>query len=150
MSAMPRRGRLLTLYSCGHFLVDLTCAYLMISLISSAGEARFACLLLYNFCAFALQMPMGLCADRLDRNAAVAVSGLALTLLAFALAPAPILCAVTLGVGNCLYHVGGGVDVLHFSEEKQWMLGVYVSPGAVGLFLGGALEQSGQLPLPLG
>ena len=150
MSAMPRRGRLLTLYSCGHFLVDLTCAYLMISLISSAGEARFACLLLYNFCAFALQMPMGLCADRLDRNAAVAVSGLALTLLAFALVPAPILCAVTLGVGNCLYHVGGGVDVLHFSEEKQWMLGVYVSPGAIGLFLGGALAQSGQLPLPLG
>ena len=141
---------LLTLYSAGHFTVDFTCAFLMISLIAATEEHRLLCLLLYNFCAFALQMPAGLIADRLDRNAAVAVTGFALTLLAFAFSPIPLLCAVTLGIGNCLYHVGGGVDVLHFSETKQWMLGVYVSPGAIGLFLGGALAQKQLLSLPLG
>lgn len=141
---------LLALYSCGHFLVDFTCAFLMISLVATAGEQRWLCLLLYNFCAFALQMPAGLCADRLDRNAAVAVMGLLLILLAFPLGFVPILCAIVLGIGNCLYHVGGGVDVLHFSETRQWMLGVYVSPGAIGLFLGGLLAQRTLLPLPLG
>ena len=55
-----------------------------------------------------------------------------------------------LGIGNCLYHVGGGVDVLHFSETRQWMLGVYVSPGAIGLFLGGLLAQKELLSLPVG
>ena len=145
-----KQNILLALYSGGHFTVDFACAFLMISLIATAGEARLLCLLLYNFCAFALQMPAGLIADRLDRNAAVAVAGLALTLTAFALCPIPILCATVLGIGNCLYHVGGGVDVLHFSERKQWMLGVYVSPGAIGLFLGGALARNNLLSLPLG
>ena len=72
-TAPRKQFTLLTLYCAGHFLVDLTCAYLMITLAASAGESRWLCLLLYNFCAFALQMPAGLCADRLDRNAAVAV-----------------------------------------------------------------------------
>lgn len=149
-TAPRKQFTLLTLYCAGHFLVDLTCAYLMITLAASAGESRWLCLLLYNFCAFALQMPAGLCADRLDRNAAVAVSGLALTLIAFALFPLPVLCAVILGIGNCLYHVGGGVDVLHFSETRQWMLGIYVSPGAIGLFLGGLLAQKQLFSLPIG
>ncbi len=148
--ASKKQKTLLALYSAGHFLVDFTCAFLMLSLIATAGEERLLCLLLYNFCAFALQMPMGLITDRLDRNAAVAVTGLALTLLAFALYPVPILCAIMLGLGNCLYHVGGGVDVLHFSETRQWMLGVYDSPGAIGLFLGGALARNSLLSLPIG
>ena len=149
-TASRNRYSLLTIYSAGHFLVDLTCAYLMITLTAVAGESRWLCLLLYNFCAFAMQMPAGLCADRLNRNAAVAVTGLALTLIAFAAFPIPILCAVLLGIGNCLYHVGGGVDVLHFSETRQWMLGVYVSPGAIGLFLGSLLAQKQILSLPVG
>ena len=140
----------LALYSAGHFLVDFTCAFLLLTVIAEAGGARWLCLLLYNFCAFALQMPAGLCADRLDRNAAVAVVGLGLALAAFAAVPVPLLCALLLGIGNCLYHVGGGVDVLHFSENRQWMLGVYVSPGAVGLFLGGLLAQKQLISLPLG
>ena len=34
---------------------------------SQPGDALL-CLLLYNFCAFALQMPVGLLADRLDKT----------------------------------------------------------------------------------
>lgn len=151
MSTRARRMRiLLALYSAGHFLVDLTCAFLLLTVTAVAGETSWLCLLLYNFCAFALQMPAGLCADRWDRNAAVAVAGFGLTLAAFAAVPIPLLCALLLGIGNCLYHVGGGVDVLHFSENQQWMLGVYVSPGAIGLFLGGLLAQKQLLSLPLG
>ncbi len=145
-----KQHTLLALYSAGHFLVDLCCAFLMLTLVAVSPGERLICLLLYNFCAFALQMPLGLIADRLDRNGALAVSGLALTLVAFAFFPLPILCACVLGVGNALYHVGGGVDVLHFSDERQWMLGVYVSPGAVGLYLGGVLAREKLLSLPPG
>ncbi len=134
---------LLTAYSLGHFLVDFACALLMFSL---PGE-RLTAFILYNFCAFALQMPVGLVADKCNRNSAVAAVGLVVTCFAFLCAPQPLLCAAVAGVGNCLYHVGGGVDVLGFSSEKQWMLGVFVSPGALGLFVGTALAKAKLLPL---
>lgn len=125
---------LLALYSAAHFWVDLSCAFLMFRTL--AGGADFAlCLLLYNFCAFALQMPLGLLADRLDRNGLVAAGGCALTAAAY-LAPLPALSAVTAGVGNALFHLGGGIDVLNRSEQRAAALGVFVSPGALGLYLG--------------
>lgn len=66
---------LLALYSAAHFWVDLSCAFLVLR--TQTGAADFAlCLLLYNFCAFALQMPLGLLADRLDRNGPAAAAGL--------------------------------------------------------------------------
>ncbi len=78
------------LYSAVHFLVDLACAYLLFFSIRNTRE-WYLCVLLYNFCAFALQMPMGLLADRLDRNAVFAASGCVLTALAFACRGVPIL-----------------------------------------------------------
>ncbi len=140
-----KKGQLLAVCSCGHFLVDLTCAFLMLSLSPTPAE-RPLVFLLYNFCAFALQMPLGLAADRLNRNGIVAASGLALTMAAFGCHAVPLLCALVLGLGNCLYHVGGGIEVLNAGGKKQWMLGVFVSPGAVGLFLGSCLA-GGQLRL---
>lgn len=126
--------KLLGLYSLAHFWVDLSCALLVFR--TMAGGADFAlCLLLYNFCAFALQMPLGLLADRLDRNGAASAAGCALTALAY-LIPGTVPAAVTAGVGNALFHLGGGIDVLNRSGERAWALGVFVSPGALGLFLG--------------
>ena len=126
--------KVLSLYSLAHFWVDLSCALLVFR--TMAGGADFTlCLLLYNFCAFALQMPLGLLADRWDRNGLTAAAGCILTALAY-LVPLPVPAAVTAGVGNALFHLGGGIDVLNRSGEKAWALGIYVSPGALGLFLG--------------
>ncbi len=144
-----KKGRLLAIYSVGHFFVDLACAYLMFSLPSTDGD-RLLEIILYNFCAFALQMPMGLMADKLNRNGAVAAIGLCFTVASFLFSGTPLICVVILGLGNCLYHIGGGVDVLNFSDKKQWMLGVFVSPGAFGLFLGGLIAESGRLSIPNG
>ena len=126
--------KLLLLYSAAHFWVDLSCALLMFR-TAAAGPDAAVCLLLYNFCAFALQMPLGLLADRFDRNGCVAAAGCLLTAAAYAV-PGSIPAAVTAGVGNALFHLGGGVDVLNKSREKAWALGVFVSPGALGLFIG--------------
>ena len=126
--------RLLTLYSLAHFWVDLSCAFLVFRTMTDSPDFAL-CLLLYNFCAFALQMPFGLLADRLNRNGAVAASGCGLVALAY-LFPLPVLAAVTAGVGNALFHLGGGIDVLSESRERAWALGIFVSPGALGLFIG--------------
>lgn len=125
---------LLALYSLTHFWVDLSCAFLAFRFLS--GSADFLlCLLLYNFCAFALQMPLGLWADGLDRNGVVAAAGCGLTAAAF-LVPVPLAAAVIAGVGNALFHLGGGIDVLNTSGKRAAALGVFVSPGAVGLYVG--------------
>lgn len=129
-----KRKEALALYSLAHFWVDLSCAFVVFRTLLGAGDFAL-CLLLYNFCAFALQMPLGLLADRLDRNGLVAGAGCLLVALAY-LSPIPLLTAVTAGVGNALFHLGGGVDVLNTSQKKAAALGVFVSPGALGLFLG--------------
>lgn len=125
----------LTAYSAAHFLVDLSCALLVLGLLVPAGDAA-AVVLLYNFCAFALQMPLGLLADRLDRNHLTAASGCLLVLLAWGL-PGGLPAALTAGVGNALFHVGGGLDTLHSSAGRVGPLGIFVSPGAFGIYLGG-------------
>ena len=128
------RTPLLALYSLAHFWVDLSCAFLAFRFLSAAPEFTL-CLLLYNFCAFALQMPLGLWADSLDRNGMLAAAGCGLTVAAFLL-PASLVAAVVAGVGNALFHLGGGIDVLNASGEKAAALGIFVSPGAVGLYVG--------------
>ena len=128
------RTPLLALYSLAHFWVDLSCAFLAFRFLSAAPEFTL-CLLLYNFCAFALQMPLGLWADSLDRNGMLAAAGCGLTAAAFLL-PASLVAAVVAGVGNALFHLGGGIDVLNASGEKAAALGIFVSPGAVGLYVG--------------
>ncbi len=145
---MPEKKKLqlLAIYSFGHFLVDFCCAFLMFTLPYSGGDRLFA-IILYNFFAFAMQMPIGLIADKLNRNGAVASVGLLLTLAAFLLRFNAVVCAVVLGLGNCLYHIGGGVDVLNFNDKKQWLLGVFVSPGAIGLFVGTVLANSNVMPV---
>ena len=89
--------RTLSLCCAAHFLVDFACAFLLFRALR--GEPQWAELLIgYNFCAFAVQMPLGLLADRWDRDGP---------------------------------------------------LGLFVSPGALGLFCGTLLGKGTALPLLL-
>lgn len=136
---------MLSIYSLTHFWVDLCCAFLVFRTMLHTQDAAL-CLLLYNFCAFAIQMPLGLLADKLNRNGLVAVSGCVLVALAFAL-PTPILSALVAGTGNALFHLGGGIDVLNGSQKRAGALGVFVSPGALGLFIGTLWAKGTYIPL---
>lgn len=139
--------RLIT-YSAAHFLVDFCCALLVFRIVPRFFDAALL-YLVYNYCAFALQMPVGLIADRLNRNAMVAALGCVLVGAAFALHALPLLAVIAAGVGNACFHVGGGVDVMNDSRKKASALGIYVSPGAAGLFFGTALGK-GDFPLFFG
>lgn len=83
-----------------------------------------------------IQMPIGLIADKMNHNSCVAALGCCLVALSWGFIRAPLLACTLAGVGNACFHVGGGVDVLNACEEKSAALGVFVSPGAFGIFLG--------------
>ena len=117
-----------------HFCVDLCCAALYFGWLGR-GADWWLSMVLYNACAFALQLPLGLLADRLDRNLPFAAAGCALVAASFLLTASPLSAAMVCGLGNGMFHVGAGLEVLNDSE-KAAPLGVFVSPGAVGLYLG--------------
>ncbi|MCL1896487.1 MAG: hypothetical protein FWG03_08075 [Clostridiales bacterium] len=130
-----RHWGMVSMYSASHFLVDLACAFFMFRAVSGTPDG-YLCVLLYNFCAFAMQMPLGVIADRCDRNHLFAAAGCFIVVAAYSLWNFPVAAAVALGTGNALFHLGGGIDVLNVSEKKMGALGVFVSPGAFGIFLG--------------
>ena len=140
---MARQNAMVTLYALAHLLVDFACAFLVFRQGADA-DTRYIGFLLYNACAFALQMPLGLLADRLNKNALCAALGCVLVAAAYGFAGVPFAAAVIAGLGNGLFHIGGGIDVLNAAGGKAGALGVFVSPGALGIFLGKLLvRQSG-------
>ncbi|MCM1193400.1 MAG: hypothetical protein NC123_11195 [Butyrivibrio sp.] len=130
----------LGIYAAAHFLVDLGCALLLLGRICPDWNPG-AAILLYNLFAFAVQMPIGLLADRLGRCHLFASAGCLLVLSGWALPPG--LAAVTAaGLGNAAFHVGGGLNTLNESGRRAGPLGLFVSPGAFGVYLGGILAFS--------
>ncbi len=137
-------------YSILHLLVDGVCALAMFGsfLLNEDGYYR---ILIYNFCAFALQMPLGILLDalngwagerkgRLDPAFLTAAGGVLLTIAGALTHPA------VLGIGNALFHVGGGVGCIHEDDGRGWKgrgLGVFVAPGAFGLYVGTILAKQG-------
>ncbi|MDE6568088.1 MAG: hypothetical protein K2K70_10215, partial [Lachnospiraceae bacterium] len=172
-----------------HFLVDFSCAYWMFHLlmrpygsdysayavVALIGDNRMGWTLFYNFCAFALQLPVGCLVDRFMKKRPCWISSVGCLILAVIGA---LICgnglingedslyysdlhgvcyAALLGIGNALFHVGAGVEILglsaqggrkNFSHQKGIIaaidhtkyrmapVGIYVSTGALGLYLG--------------
>jgi FSR family fosmidomycin resistance protein-like MFS transporter len=121
-----------------HAFVDAGSAYVLFrDLAGFPPETANGLIILYNCIAFAGQVPAGWAADRLRLSQRFAMLGLALVATALLAAPSlPLLAVVVVGVGNALYHVGAGAQVLRASGERSAEGGVFVGPGAVGLFAG--------------
>lgn len=137
----------LGMYGAAHFLVDFSCALLLLGRICpdwNPGEA----ILLYNLFAFAVQMPIGLLADRLGRCHLFAAAGCLLAALGWVLPPG-LAAVLAAGTGNAAFHVGGGLNTLNESGRRAGPLGAFVSPGAFGVYLGGMLAAA-SLPGPGG
>lgn len=130
-----KHWRMVSVYSVTHFLVDFSCAFLMFHNIVGTTD-RYVCILLYNFCAFAMQMPLGILADKWNQNHLFAATGCAIIGIAYGLWQIPVAAAVIVGIGNGMFHVGGGIDILNISEKKSGALGIFVSPGAFGIYFG--------------
>lgn len=141
---MVKKGYIITVYSIAHLIVDFSCAFLMFSRINDNPQ-WFICILIYNFCAFAMQMPIGLIADKVNRNAVFGAVGCIFIAISYIPKSLFVPSAIAAGIGNGLFHIGGGIDILNISKEKSSALGIFVSPGALGLYLGTLLGRKGEL-----
>ena len=136
---------MLWIYSLAHFCVDFACAFFIYSRFLNIWQWTL-CLVLYNFCAFAMQAPLGLLCDRINKNAVMAAVGCVIVAISAFLAKYAVLACVVAGIGNAFFHLGGGIDTLNDCGDRCAKLGVFVSPGAFGIFFGTRLGKTRGLP----
>jgi MFS transporter, FSR family, fosmidomycin resistance protein len=129
-----------SLYGAAHLLVDLaSVSTLYAAARSGLFSPVWAALLIlsYDYIAFASQMFIGYALDRLRRAGMAAVAGCAVTAAGIWLTAAwPVAAVIAVALGNALFHVGGGAICLRLDRRRAIWPGIFVAPGAIGLFLG--------------
>lgn len=125
------------LLSIGHLVIDLSGIYLI---NVQYNEYDFSLIvfffLVYNLIAFGLQPFVGYYADVNNKYFSFVLLGLLLPVIGLLLIDFGIIAIVIATIGNALYHVGGGVISVNLYPNKAAPAGVFVAPGAIGVFLG--------------
>ena len=135
---------LLYLHSFAHLLVDAVCAAALFGPVARQAGGAWT-FLLYNTLAFSTQCLVGLAADRLRKHRISAALAMLVVAAGFALPlPAPLRVTVV-GLGNSVFHVAAGTDVLERSGGRAAPLGIFVAPGAIGVTLGSLFPALGPL-----
>ena len=132
--------KIVGIYSVIHFIVDLSCSILVSNLVTKKmglDTNLFVAILTYNFFAFAMQLPIGIIADKINKNAICSAVGCLLVAVSYGFSSLGVISCIIAGIGNAMFHVGGGIDVLNISDKKATLSGIFVSTGAMGIFLGG-------------
>jgi FSR family fosmidomycin resistance protein-like MFS transporter len=134
-------------YGLAHFLVDAACIGVLFSLINRqifTAEVMTWLFITYNLLAFGLQVIIGFAVDTFEIPRQSAVIGLVLTGIASLIfSPLPVAAVITAGIGNALFHVGGGVISLNLTPRKATAPGIFVAPGALGVLVGTLLGKNG-------
>jgi len=137
----------LAVYGLAHAVIDATCAAVIFSLLNLnaiSSKYFFYLVILYNVLAFGLQAIIGLYIDNWRAPKFSAIFGSVLTACSVILISISPLAAVLLaGIGNAFFHVGGGSISLNLTPKKASAPGVYVAPGALGLFVGALIGKTG-------
>ena len=125
-----------------HFLVDALCGASMLwVVIEDAPDGGFWLIIAYDFLAFATQVLTGWMADRLKQDRWLWFLSIVLVLSGAGAAwYHSWLATVLLGLGNSLFHVSAGREVIRrhtlAAAKKARELGLFVGPGALGIGLG--------------
>ena len=122
-------------YALVHLAIDAACAFLLLGVLDLGDQYIFS-LLAYNALAFVLQAPFGLLVDKVLNPKLAALLGLMLVASAFLVWDVLFPALILAGVGNALFHVGGGSLVLSIKQKTATFAGLFVAPGAIGLALG--------------
>ena len=130
----------MSIYSICHFIVDFVSCIFVLGVadnlcIDDTGEwsnwIYIAEIIIYNFFAFAFQVPMGYIIDKLKMYKYVGVIGFCLIGICYIVAKGnPIILASLVGIGNGLFHLEGGVSAYNNSKGKAFLNGLFVAPGA--------------------
>lgn len=129
-----------------HALVDATCAAIIasqIKIVMAEPTYLAALIVLYNMLAFGTLAPFGIIVDKYKIPMATAIAGCVLTGLACFLYHTPFYALLIAGIGNALFHLGGGVFSLNMNDGKATVPGIFVAPGALGLTVGGLVGKLG-------
>lgn len=137
---MKNKIKLMSIYGFGHFIVDFVCAIYVLGKIPyiSASTAEYiVAVILYNFFAFAFQVPLGIILDKIKLYKGVSIVGMSIIGICYLInIPNALVMASIVGIGNALYHLEGGVNAYSLSNKKAFLNGLFVAPGALGIFLG--------------
>ena len=131
----------IALYSLTHLAVDAACAFLLLGVLELKDHVILS-MLLYNAIAFVLQAPFGYLMDKALNPRLAAILGLAFVAVSFLCWNIIFAALIMVGIGNALFHVGGGSLVLSLKNRKATFSGIYVAPGGIGLALGSFLAVS--------
>jgi len=137
----------IAVYGVAHALVDCVSVGVLFS-VSGGGMAQgmssFGLVVLYIILAFGLQAVAGMVVDYTKAPKTAAIFGVILVgLSALAMTTAPIIAVVLAGIGNAIFHVGGGVVSLSLTPRRATAAGLFVAFGAIGLLLGTLLGKMG-------
>lgn len=119
-----------------HFLIDLAChAVLTAAAASFSDIPLILSVVIYNGLAFAFQFPIGAAADALGITGKLSSLGCVLVAVS-AVLPSSVAVCIVAGIGNACFHVGGGREALLLGQKRASQIGMFVAPGAIGVFLG--------------
>ncbi|MCP4354268.1 MAG: MFS transporter [Proteobacteria bacterium] len=137
----------IAIYTITHALVDACCAGLIFSSVSNY-ELNYAAaaIIIYNLVAFGSQPIFGMITDKFKNPVFMASLGCLVTAIPVFFANNLMAIAIVAGIGNAMFHVGAGVSILRIAKGKSTIPGIFVGPGALGLFIGGFLGKSGIFP----
>ena len=152
----------MSIYSICHFLVDFVSCIFVLGVAPQFcydADGNFlttvylAEVIMYNFFAFAFQVPMGFVMDKLKAYKYVGIIGFCLIGICYILGFGnAIILSSIVGIGNGLFHLEGGVNAFSNSKGKAFLNGLFVAPGSIGIFLGTAFHNelaSSFLPIAL-
>ncbi len=137
---MKNKISLISIYSLSHFIVDFVCAIFILGklpYIANTNDEFVISIIIYNFFAFAFQVPIGYILDKFKIYKYVAIIGLGFIGLCYLINfNNAFVLATIVGIGNALFHLEGGVNIYSISKRKAFLNGLFVAPGALGIFLG--------------
>lgn len=132
-----------------HLFIDAACIFVLyFSIIQNNIESNFAItmIVLYNILAFGLQSIIGDFFDKNNKPKLCTIIGCILTAVSVLFWQNLFFATILAGLGNAFFHVGGGIICLKQSNGKATIPGIYVAPGALGLFIGALAAKSGLIP----
>lgn len=125
-----------------HMLVDFLCIYSIMMSTTIIQENTLSIIVLYNIIAFATQILFGYMLDRRKNKHAgelgvyIVVMGALLYQYKITSIPMNYLLVTIIGLGNSLFHVGTGINVIKSANGKLADLGIFISSGTIGVLLG--------------
>ena len=137
---MGTRIKSMSIYSICHFIVDFVSCLFVLGIAPTfceTDEIYFLEVIMYNFFAFAFQVPMGYLMDKYKMYKYVGITGFGLIVICYFIGFGnPILLSSIVGIGNGLFHLEGGVKAFENSKGKAFLNGVFVAPGTLRNILG--------------